>query len=143
MRGAGFAQVDQPTMPHLAMAYDSATPPEPKMSPVPPFLAASGNAAGTVDDAVRAAHSVFHTKFLKPSSRRELTQVLWPEQQYALGGRVRIVGREPWAWETGTVGGYRAHIAHRLRQSETIVILNTTDLAQARIGQWVETIAAG
>jgi CubicO group peptidase (beta-lactamase class C family) len=141
MTGAGFAQADQPAMPQLAVAYTGTLPLTRKMAPVPPFIAASGNVAGTVNDAMRAAHGVFQGSLLRAAARRELTSVRWPEQDYALGGRVHAIDGESWAWEAGKVGGYRTHIAHRLSASETIVIFNTTDMLQSTIGDWVEAIA--
>jgi D-alanyl-D-alanine carboxypeptidase len=137
----GFAQVDRPAMPQLAAAYGSTQPPMRKMAPVPPFLAASGTVVGTAADAVRAAHGIFHGWLLRDSSRRTLTTVHWPEQEYALGGRIHRIDGAGWAWETGKIGGYRAHIAHRLDGSETIVVLNNTDAEQSLIGGWVEAIA--
>jgi len=141
MSAAGFAQVDQPAMPQLAAACSSVAPPVRKMSPVPPFAAASGNVAGTVQDAMRAAHGIFHGSLLRPASMRALTNIRWPAEEYALGGRVHPIDSDPWAWETGKVEGYRAHVAHRLSRSETIVVFNTTDMAQSTIGSWVEAIA--
>jgi len=141
MHETGFAQAGQPPMPMLAAAYDGATPPVRKMAPVPPFLAASGTVAGTVADAVRAAHGIVHGQLLHPASRQALTTVRWPAEDYAMGGRVRVIDGEPWAWETGRIGGYRAHIAHRLARNETIAIFNTTDLDQSVIAGWVEAIA--
>lgn len=140
-RTAAFVQADQPKPPHFAAAYDSAIPPARKMAPVPPFLAASGNIAGSVYDAARIAHAVFHGRLLKGTGRRDLTTLRWPPQEYALGGRVHSIDGEAWAWETGKVQGYRALIAHRLARSETIVIFNTTDMEQSVIAGWGETIA--
>jgi D-alanyl-D-alanine carboxypeptidase len=140
MSGAGFAQADQAPLPHLAAAYRSGVPPVRKMGPVPPFVAASGNVAGAVGDAIRAAHGVFHGRLLRPVSRAALTTVRWPEQEYALGGRVHPIDGRSWAWETGKVEGYRTHIAHRLDHSETVVVFNTTDMDQGVIGGWVEAI---
>ncbi|MCD2324128.1 beta-lactamase family protein [Sphingomonas sp. IC-56] len=141
MSGTGFAQSDQPAMPSLAAAYASVTPPVRKMAPVPPFLAASGNGASTVQDAMRAAHGVFHGPILSAASRQELTTVRWADQEYALGGRVHPIDGALWAWETGKVQAYRTHIAHRLANSETVVIFNTTDMPQSEITNWVEAIA--
>ena len=141
MTETGYAQMGQPPMPGLAAAYGSVVPPVRKMTAVPAFLAGSGNTASTVRDAVRAAHGIFHTGLLSAGSRLELTSVRWPDQEYALGGRVHAIGNEPWAWESGKVEGYRALIAHRLSRSETIVIFNTTDMSQSQIGDWAETIA--
>jgi D-alanyl-D-alanine carboxypeptidase len=141
MTETGYAQIGQLPMPGLAAAYGSVVPPVRKMTAVPAFLAGSGNTASTVRDAVRAAHGIFHTALLSAGSRLELTSLYWPDQEYALGGRVHTIGNEPWAWETGKVEGYRALIAHRLSRSETIVIFNTTDMSQSQIGDWAETIA--
>lgn len=141
MTETGYAQVGQPPMPELAAAYGSVVPPVRKMTAVPAYLAGSGNTASTVQDAVRAAHGIFHTGLLSTGSKHELTKLHWPDQEYALGGRVHPIGGEDWAWETGKVEGYRALIAHRLSQSETIVVFNTTDISQSQISDWVETIA--
>ena len=141
MTQTGYAQVGQPPMPALAAAYGSVVPPVRKMTAVPAFLAGSGNTASTVRDAFRAAHGIFHTDLLNAGSKRELTKLHWLDQEYALGGRVHLIGNEPWAWETGKVEGYRALIAHRLSRSETIVIFNTTDISQSQIGDWAEAIA--
>lgn len=141
MSGAGFAQTDQPPLQHLAAGYGSGLPPVRKMDAVPSFLAASGNVAGSVGDAMRAAHGIFHGQLLRPESRIALTTIHWAEQEYALGGRVHPIDGVSWAWETGKVQGYRTHIAHRLDSSETVVVFNTTDMDQGDIGRWVEAIA--
>ncbi len=141
MSGAGFVQSDQPPVPGLAAAYATVVPPVRKMTTVPAFLAASGNVAGTMKDAVRAAHGIFHGSLLSETSRLELLKIRWPAQEYALGGRVHPIGSDLWAWETGKVQGYRTHIAHRIDRSETIVVFNTTDMDQSLIGAWVETVA--
>lgn len=141
MSATGFAQAGQPPMPNLAAAYGSGMPPERKMAPNPPFIAASGSTASTVGDAIRAAHGIFHGSLLNATSRRELTTIQWPEEEYTLGGRVHPIDGNHWAWEVGKIQGYRALIAHRLSRSETIVIFNTTDILQSQISEWAETIA--
>ena len=128
-------------MPDLAAAYDSSVPPTRKTAPVPPFLAASGNAASTMQDAVRAAHGVFHGSLPSAASKQELTSVRWSEEDYALGGRIHAINGDPWVWEIGKVQGYRAHIAHRLRRSETIVLFNSSGIQQSILSGWVEAIA--
>lgn len=141
LSGTGFAQAGGPEMPALAAAYTGTVPPTRKVSPAPAFIAATGNVASTAADAVRAAHGIFHGRLLRASSRAALTTVRWPAENYALGGRVHRIAGDPWAWETGKVGGYRALIAHRLSGDETIVVFNNTDMAQSEIGTWVEAIA--
>lgn len=116
-----------------ASAYVSLTPPKPKMAGVPPFAGASGNVFATADDAIRAAHGIFGRRLLSPRSRAALTRVEWVPENYALGGRVREVAGQRWAWESGKIDGYRALIAHRLANDETIVIFNNTDMEQTSI----------
>ncbi|RZL20536.1 MAG: class A beta-lactamase-related serine hydrolase, partial [Sphingomonas sp.] len=91
MTATGFVQPSQPPMPNLAAAYGSSMPPVRKMAPNPSFIAASGNTASTVRDAVRAAHGIFHDSLLSAASRRDLTTIQWPEEDYALGGRVHSI----------------------------------------------------
>lgn len=143
MRGAGLVQSGQPDLPTLAAAYDTGRPPRRKMSPVPPFLAASGNVAGSAADAVRAAHGIFHGRLLSANSRQQLTRIAWSPETYALGGRVRTIGGEPWAWEAGKVGGYRTLIVHRLKESETIALFATGDEEQALLSGWAEQVIRG
>lgn len=140
MTGARLAQIGQAELPTLAVAYDSATPPRRKVSPAPAFIAASGNIAGSATDAIRATHGIFHGRLLQPRFRQLLTEVNWPAENYALGGRVRTIGGEPWAWEAGKTGGYRALIVHRLEKSETIALFATGDQDQSLLSGWAERI---
>lgn len=128
-------------VPDMAAAYTAADPPVRKMDPVPAFVAASGNAVGTAEDAMRAARLIFATRFLSADSRVQLVKVRWPAQGYALGGRVHPIGGRPWAWETGKIAGYRALIAQNLTRDETVVLLNNRDMDQSVLAKWAETIA--
>lgn len=141
MTGAGFAQPGQPPLPRLAAAYRDAPTPVRKMDRIPAFAVASGNVAGTLRDAARAAHGIFHGALLRPASQRALRTVRWAPQEYALGGRIHDLDGDAWGWETGKVQGYRTHIAHRLARSETVIIFNTTDLPQSDLTGWIEVIA--
>lgn len=141
MSSAGFVQSDRPALPSLAAAYARLSPPVRKMSDVPPFLAASGTAASTVGDAMRAADGIFSGSLLSAGQRDELIRIRWPAEEYALGGRVVRVDGVPWAWEAGKVGGYRALIAHRLGARETIVIFSNSDMKQSAISALAQTIA--
>ena len=124
----------------MAAAYRVAEPPMRKMDPVPAFVSASGNAVGTAEDAMRAAHGIFSTRFLRPVSRAQLIRVRWDEQNYALGGRVHTIGNQRWAWEEGRVSGYRALIAQNQARDETIVIFNNREIEQSVIAGWTESI---
>ena len=121
----------------LAAAYASLDPPVRKMNPRSRYTLASGGYVGTAPDLLRAAHRVYDTGFLTPKSLRELSAVLVPDQDYALGGRVKTldVAGAPrrFAWETGRVDGYRSLLAHRLDDGNSLVLLNNNDLSQATI----------
>ena len=101
------------------------------------------NVAGSAADAVRAAHGIFHGRLLSANSRQQLTRIAWSLETYALGGRVRTIGGEPWAWEAGKVGGYRTLIVHRLKESETIALFATGDEEQALLSGWAEQVIRG
>ncbi len=130
-------------VPDMAAAYGATEPPVRKMDPVPAFVAASGNAAGRAEDAMRAAHGVFATGFLRRASREQLLRVRWAPEDYALGGRVRTLSGRRWAWEPGKIAGYRGLIAHDLDGDRTIVIFNTRDADQSVLASWAEAIIAG
>ena len=140
LRTIALANGGWEAVPQMAAAYRGADPPIRKMDRVPAFVSASGNAVGTAEDAMRAAHSVFATRFLRPNSRAQLIKVRWPEQDYALGGRVHLIGNQEWAWEEGKVSGYRALIAQNLARDETIVIFNNRDAEQSALAAWAESI---
>lgn len=57
----------------------------------------------------------------------------YPDEDYALGGRVRVGDSGPVAWETGSVGGYKALLAHRLADRRSVAVLNNTDMSQTTI----------
>ena len=123
----------------MAVAYRT-TEPVRRMDPVPAFVAASGNAVGTAEDAMRAAHGIFATRFLRADSRAQLTRVQWARESYALGGRVHMIGKERWAWEEGKVSGYRALVAQNLDRNETVVLFNNRDVEQSVLAGWCEDI---
>lgn len=124
----------------LAPAYASVTPPKRKMDPVPAFAAASGSFCADAGDLLRAAHVVFGPTLLSPAARAEMLTVRVAQEDYALGGRVRMIAGRRWAWETGKVGGYRTHLAHDVAGDRTIVVLGNTDTSQAAIAMLVEQL---
>lgn len=147
----GIAEAGFAGMPGLAAAYRSLRPPVVKMDAAPAFAAASGTFYSNAADMLRAAHGIFGARFLSPRARRELLTVRVPEEEYALGGRVHVIGGRTWAWETGKIAGYRAHVAHEVAAHEmaahevaadrTIVVLGNTDMQQATIAALVEQLA--
>ena len=135
MRGAGLVDTRGGRTALTASAYASLSSLKPKMAAVPPFGAASGNVFAGVDDAIRAGHGIFAGRLLSQRSRVALTQVEWAPEDYALGGRVRVIDGRRWAWEPGKVEGYRALIAHDLAGDRTIAIFNNTDMDQGTIAK--------
>lgn len=136
---------DQPA--RIAVSYRSVDPIVRGANIRPPFLSASGNFYSTAADLLRAANLVFDHQFLlKPASLALLTTVVVPDQDYTLGGRIDVMtlnGRSRLsAWETGSVGGGKSHLAHRLDDRSSVVILNNTDMSQKVIGDMVKRLQA-
>jgi CubicO group peptidase (beta-lactamase class C family) len=130
----GLTHTTLSTPPDLAIAYCSVEPLQRHMENRPAFLAAGGGYYSTAEDLVAAAHKVFDGGFLAPARQSEMLRVQWAEQDYALGGRVkmRFVDGMPrvFAWETGRTAGYRSVLGHRFDDQTTIVLLNNTGLSQ-------------
>ena len=137
----GIAEHGFAAVPGLAAGYRSLDPPVRDMDPIGGFAAASGTFYSTAGDLVSAAHGIFGRKLLSARARKEMLTVQIPEEEYAIGGRIHLIGGGIWAWETGRVGGYRAHIAHDLAADRTIIVLCNNGVAQAAISTLVETLA--
>ncbi len=134
LRRTGVAERGFDHAPNVAAAYAADDPSHRKMEGVPAFAAASGVFYSSAPDLVRAARAVFGPSFLSESSRRALIEVRSPEEDYALGGRVRRIDGRAWAWETGRIAAYRCHLAHALDgPRRTLAVLNNTDLDQGAI----------
>ena len=118
----------------IAVSYLTAEPPTRRPMQRFPFMAASGGFVSTAGDLMKAAHAVFDKGFLPPGRERELLTVNWPEQNYALGGRVKTLFTDgmprAFAWETGNAAGYRSVLGHRFDDQTTVVLLNNTSLSQ-------------
>lgn len=138
MRQAGFIDTAHPFAAGAALAYDAAG--ALKLALVPPFGGASGNVHASAADLVALAHHVYSGGLLSPASLRELNRVRVPEEDYALGGRMRTVLGRTLAWQTGKVGAYRAHLAHDLAADRTVVILGNSDTDQPAMGKLAETL---
>ncbi|MDG2530100.1 serine hydrolase domain-containing protein [Caulobacter endophyticus] len=128
----------------VAASYYAGPPLARRENPRLSVMAAGGGYFSTVDDLLVAAHIVFDTPFLSEASRKALTTILVPEQDYALGGRVRsltIDGQvKPAGWETGRTAGYRSVLGHRLDTGDTVVILNNTDLSQKALDLFADKL---
>jgi D-alanyl-D-alanine carboxypeptidase len=140
--GTGIAENGFASIAGIAIAYRGTRPPVRKMEPSPGFAAASGGFYATAGDLLRAAHGIFNSPFLSVRARREMLTVHMPREEYAIGGRVHLIAGRAWAWETGRIGGYRAHIAHRVAEDRTIIVLGNTDLPQPTVTALVERLAA-
>jgi CubicO group peptidase (beta-lactamase class C family) len=130
--------------PDTALSYFTIDPPAPAPLKRLPITAAGGGYYSNVDDLVRAAHLVFDTGFLAPASQAALRTIRVPEQDYALGGRVRtltIAGKPVRAgWETGRTAGFRSVVGHRYDTRETVVLLNNTSLSQKMLDLFADKL---
>ncbi len=109
-----------------------------------PFFAASGGYVGTAGDLLKAAHAVFDGNFLPPARKKELLTIGWPDQEYALGGRVKTLFADGlprvFAWETGRAAGYRSVLGHRFDDQTTIVLLNNTSITQKAMDEFAYSL---
>lgn len=144
MTSSGFAQAGFDAAPDTSLAYTSTLPREPKMPPTGSFAAASGTAYSTAGDLALLAEAVFEHKLLTPASLAELSRINVPEEDYALGGRVKTMtlGGAPRkvAYESGSTGGYKSLLLHVHGEDKTVVILNNTDMAQPDLAKAGEAL---
>ncbi|AYV47161.1 serine hydrolase [Caulobacter flavus] len=130
--------------PGVAASYYAGPPLARRENPRLSVMAAGGGYFSTADDLLVAAHLVFDTPFLSEASRKALTTILVPDQDYALGGRVRTLtvdGQPRLAgWETGRTAGFRSVLGHRLDTGDQVVILNNTDLSQKALDLFADKL---
>ncbi|PIB93168.1 serine hydrolase [Caulobacter sp. FWC2] len=109
-----------------------------------PFFAASGGYVSTAGDLLKAAHAVLDSGFLPPAHKKELLAVGWPDQDYALGGRVKTLFADGmprvFAWETGRAAGYRSVLGHRFDDQTTVVLLNNTSISQKAMDEFAYSL---
>lgn len=132
------------TAPGTAASYRTLQPPLVWPNPNTLITAASGGYYSNAPDLVRAAHAVYDAGFLSPTSLAALRAVRIPEQDYAIGGRVRTmtIGGKPIeaAWEAGRAAGFRSLLAHRYDTRETIVVLNNSAVSQKAIDLFADSL---
>lgn len=125
-------------MPAAALAYSDSTQRELAMPPHVTYVAASGTLYSTASDLLRLAQHVYETGLLTPATRTELSRVVVPSQQYALGGRVKLMDlgskARTAAWHTGSTGAYKSLLAYIPGERKGVVILNNTGMRQDQIG---------
>lgn len=131
-------------MPGAALAYKAAPSSELNMAPHIVFVAASGTLYSTAADLANIAHVVYDTPLLSAAARTELSRVVVPSENYALGGRVRkmqLGGHErSVAWQTGAVAGSKSLLAYVPGEGKTVVILNNTNMAQSTLATAAEAM---
>ncbi|MCW4460563.1 beta-lactamase family protein [Sphingomonas sp. BT-65] len=136
------ADAAAPAAPGTALSYRTTEPPVIWPDPRTPVMAAGGGYFSNAGDLVRAAHGVFDLGFLRPESLAALRMIRVPEQDYSLGGRVRmltIAGKPVQAaWETGRTAGFRSVLGHRYDDGSTVVILNNTGLSQKLLDDFAD-----
>lgn len=129
----------------VAIGYRSTSPLERQtMEQIAPYFMASGGFISTAGDLLAAAHQVFDGSLLTPASKRALLTVGWPDESYALGGRVKtlFVDGMPrvFAWETGRTLGYRSVLGHRFDDQTTVVVLNNTSVSQRAMDEFTYSL---
>ena len=126
--------------PGLAVSYRTLEPLVRQSNDRFPFFAASGGYSSTAGDLLKAAHAIFDGDFLPPARKKDLLSVGWPDQEYALGGRVKSLFADGmprvFAWETGRAAGYRSVLGHRFDDQTTVVLLNNTSITQKAMDEF-------
>lgn len=111
-----------------------------------PFMAASGGYVSTAGDLLKAAQAIFDGPFLPSARKKQLLTVGWPDQDYALGGRVKSLFADGmprvFAWETGRAAGYRSVLSHRFDDQTTVVLLNNTSITQKAMDEFACSLFA-
>jgi CubicO group peptidase (beta-lactamase class C family) len=139
----GTTPVDPP---NIAASYRTLEPLVRQSNDRFPFFAASGGYASTAGDLLKAAHAIFDGGFLPPDRKKQLLTVGWPDQDYALGGRVKSLFADGmprvFAWETGRAAGYRSVLGHRFDDQTTVVLLNNTGITQRAMDEFAYSLFA-
>ncbi|PZR31596.1 serine hydrolase [Caulobacter segnis] len=142
----GLARTTPIDPPDLAVSYRTLEPLVRRTNDRFPFMAASGGYCSTAGDLLKAAHAVLDGGFLPPTRKRELLTVGWPDQNYALGGRVRTLFADGmprvFAWETGNAAGFRSVLGHRFDDQTTVVLLNNTSISQKAMDEFAYSLFA-
>ena len=129
----GFAAGSYENAPDMAVAYAASG--ARKISPPLPMVAASGILYSTAHDLVAIADTIYFSKLLSDRSRAALSTIHVVSEDYALGGRVKTIatskGQRTLAWESGTIGGYKALLAYDPADGRAVVLLNNTDMLQS------------
>lgn len=128
----------------VAVGYASASPPVRRPNDRLPYMAAAGGYFSTASDLLKAAHQIFDTGFLSPSSQQALRTIEVASDSYALGGRIRTLWVDgkpyPAGWETGNTAGYRSVLGHRFDTRTSVVILNNTSLSQKTLDLFADRL---
>lgn len=136
----GLSRTTPSDPPEVAVSYRSLEPLVRQPMERFPFMAASGGYVSAAGDLLKAAHAIFDGPFLPPARKKELLTVGWPDQDYALGGRVKSLFADGmprvFAWETGRAAGYRSVLGHRFDDQTTVVLLNNTGITQKAMDEF-------
>ncbi|HEV2621698.1 MAG TPA: serine hydrolase domain-containing protein [Frateuria sp.] len=141
----GITHGDFRDTPHHAVAYASAVADAPEeVHVIPAYLIPTGTIYSTAADMSRLAHLVYETSWLSQASMKALMTVHDPDEHYAIGGRVlqqHLDGRPVrLAWEMGSMGGFKALLAHAVHDDRTLVLLNNTNLDEDELSRFAESI---
>jgi CubicO group peptidase (beta-lactamase class C family) len=136
----GLARTTPTDPADIAVSYRTVEPPVRQPMERFAFMAASGGYVSTAGDLLKAAHAILDGGVLAPASKKALLTVGWPDQDYALGGRVKSLFADGmprvFAWETGRAAGYRSVLGHRFDDQTTVVLLSNTSITQKAMDEF-------
>lgn len=141
---SGIFTGDFAAVPFAARAYSAESPPRLKMDPAPGFLSCAAGFYSSAPDLLKLMHRVFHSDLFSEASRTALLEVAVPEENYALGGRVRLLAlgnrQKATAWESGSIGGFKTCVAHVIDDDLTVAVLNNSNMSPNALSEMTETI---
>lgn len=145
LKNSGIFKGESSATPGMALAYAGAAPPyEPRLSPIPDFMAAGGGFYSSAPDMLRLMDGVLGGAILTPASRATLMKVVMPDQRYALGGRTQvetIAGRpREAAWEDGSNGGFRLVSRRVLEDGVGVVVFNNSSYDHRKLGMLASAV---
>jgi CubicO group peptidase (beta-lactamase class C family) len=126
------------SVPGMAIGYSQLSPPTPIEKASPDFMIMAGGFYTSANDMLQLLDGLFSGKVLTPPTLATLLKVERPAQNYALGGRTRVMEiagkKRTVAWEYGSNGAFRVLAWRVVDDGHTVIIMNNTSFDHMKIG---------
>lgn len=138
---------DEATLPNSR--FDSGRPelakspaPADVVRPLPPFLKCAGGLVSTPVELLRLVDWAY-TRGLSQESIDALHKVSTEEENYTIGGRVRVIKGHTLSWQAGSNGPYKAQLVYDPESGRgwaAMTASNSLDPTSAARARWLATI---